>query len=67
MQTANRVSLSPLPPAVWVVPSLQGKVRQLTRSASNDMAWMAAARWKGWISMMLKTKLCPWSPDSTTL
>lgn len=34
---------------------------------SSDIAWMVAARRKGWISMMLKTKLCSKSLDSTTL
>lgn len=40
---------------------------KLTRSASSDMAWMAAAWRKGWISTMLKTRLRSRSPDSTTL
>ena len=40
---------------------------RLTRSASSDMAWIAAAWRKGWISKMLKTRLCSRSPGSTTL
>lgn len=40
---------------------------RLTRSVSSDMAWMVAARRKGWISMMWKTRLRSPSLDSTTL